>query len=450
MKMSSIHEGRISSLTAGRYNQPVTTPRELRNLPIDTTSNPNNKKPAKFQGAIVTAAGTLALLSMGILYAWSVIKANIPDSWGWAEYQKSLPFSTACVILPFTTILGAKLLGKFGPRKVVTAAGVLAGLGMIIPSQSTSPWVHTLAFGLLIACGIGFTFSSASATSMMWFPESKTGLISGIVVAGFGMGSAWVAPLARASISANGLPETMLYFGFGMTLLVVLCAQFMRVPPDGFIPTTKGKADPESTTPVVEFQPRRLFRTWQFYLIWIAFAFGSGAGLMVIGNLALIVKDQVGLAAFSAVAVSALALGNGAGRVLYGVLSDKLGRRAILISAFLFQAVLIYLLISLTPGSPAAAVPVLMIFVALIGANYGANLAVFPALTRDYYGTGNYAMNYGIVNTAWGLGGFMLSQLAGTIRQTTGTYNQAYLLSTGMLVAAAILMSVLKTPQPSR
>jgi MFS transporter, OFA family, oxalate/formate antiporter len=232
--------------------------------------------------------------------------------------------------------------------------------------------------------------------------------------------------------------------------VVILCAQFMRFPPADFIPTTNGKADPVSAIPVEEFQPRQIFRTWQFYPIWIAFAFGSGAGLMVIGNLALIVKDQVGLAAVSALAVSALALGNGAGRVLYGVLSDKLGRRAILIAAFLFQAVLIYLLISLTPGSPAAAVPVLMIFVALIGANYGANLAVFPALTRDYYGTANYAMNYGIVNTAWGLGGFMLSQLAGTIRQTTGTYNQAYLLSTGMLVAAAILMVLLKSPQPDR
>ena len=106
------------------------------------------------------------------------------------EYQKSLPFSTACVILPFTTILGAKLLGRFGPRRVVTAAGILAGLGMLIPSLSTSPWVHTLAFGILIACGIGFTYSSASPTSMKWFPESKTGLISGIVVAGFG----WAAP----------------------------------------------------------------------------------------------------------------------------------------------------------------------------------------------------------------------------------------------------------------
>ena len=260
---------------------------------------------------------------MGVLYAWSVIKANIPDAWGWADYQKSLPFSTACVVLPFTTILGAKLLGKYGPRKVVTAAGVLAGLGMIIPSQSTSPWVHTMAFGLLIACGIGFTFSSASATSMMWFPESKTGLISGIVVAGFGMGSAWVAPLARASISANGLPVHHAVFRFWDDADGGPVRPVHALPSRRIYSHPKGKADPESTTPVGNSNPGEFFRTWQFYLIWIAFAFGSGAGLMVIGNLALIVKDQIGLAAFSAVAVSALALGNGGGRVLYGLLSDK-------------------------------------------------------------------------------------------------------------------------------
>ena len=399
------------------------------------------------QGVIVTAAGTIALLSMGVLYAWSVIKANIPAAWGWADFQKSLPFSTACVILPFTTILGAKLLGKYGPRKVVTAAGVLAGLGMIIPSQSTSPWVHTIAFGLLIACGIGFTYSSASPTSMKWFPESKTGLISGIVVAGFGMGSAWVAPLARVSINLHGLQSTMLYFGFGMTVMVVLCAQFMRFPPKGYIPAGEVSHENSPSAPTREFLPMELFRTWQFYLIWIAFAFGSGAGLMVIGNLALIVKDQIGLVAFSAVAVSALAFGNGGGRVLYGLLSDKVGRKAVLLTAFLSQAVLIFALMKFTAGSSFVNAPLLMVLVALIGANYGANLAVFPALTRDYYGPKNYAMNYGIVNTAWGLGGFMLSQLAGTIRDTTGTYNQAYILSTVMLIIAAILTGFLKSPQ---
>ena len=88
---------------------------------------------------------------------------------------------------------------------------------------------------------------------------------------------------------------------------------------------------------------------------------------MVIGNLALIVKDQVGLAAVSAVAVSALAMGNGTGRVMYGSFPTSSGARAILITAFLFQAVPIYLLISFTPGSPLADVPVLMVLVMLIG-----------------------------------------------------------------------------------
>jgi len=261
------------------------------------------------------------------------------------------------------------------------------------------------------------------------------------------MGSAWVAPLARASIDLHGLQSTMLYFGLGMTVVVVLCAQFMRFPPKGFIPA--GEVSHENSSPATsrEFLPGELFRSWQFYLIWVAFAFGSGAGLMIIGNLALIVKDQIGLAVFSAIAVSALALGNGGGRVLYGLFSDKIGRKAVLLTAFLSQAVLIFALMNFTADSPFVNVPLLMVLVALIGANYGANLAVFPALTRDYYGPKNYAMNYGIVNTAWGFGGFMLSQLAGSIRDTTGNYNQAYILSTVMLVIAAILMAFLKSPQ---
>jgi OFA family oxalate/formate antiporter-like MFS transporter len=410
-------------------------------------STETNTKPAgNKQGWIVTIAGTLALLSLGVLYAWSVVKANIPEAWNWADSQKSLPYSTACVIFSLSTILGAKLLGKYGPRVVVTAGGILAGLGMILPSFSTSPWVYTLAFGLLVGAGIGFVYSTASPTALKWFPASKTGLISGIVVAGFGMGSAWVAPLARATIASIGLQTTMLYFGIGMAVAVVIFAQFMRFPPAGYIPAETGTRKAAKVA-ARDFSTGEVVRTWQFYLIWIAFAFGSGAGLMVIGNLASIVKDQIGLAAFSAVAVSALAIGNGGGRVLYGVLSDKIGRKNVMLIAFIFQAVLIFVLTYFVKGSAYVNAPVLLVFVALIGANYGANLAVFPAMTKDYYGPKNFAMNYGIVYTAWGLGGFMLSQLAGTIRDTTGNYNQAYLLAAVMLIIAAILMGILKSPQ---
>jgi nitrate/nitrite transporter NarK len=260
------------------------------------------------------------------------------------------------------------------------------------------------------------------------------------------MGSAWVAPLARATIASIGLQTTMLYFGIGMAVAVVIFAQFLRFPPAGYIPAETGTKKAAKVA-ARDFSTGEVVRTWQFYLIWIAFAFGSGAGLMVIGNLASIVKDQIGLAAFSAVAVSALAIGNGGGRVLYGVLSDKIGRKNVMLIAFIFQAVLIFVLTYFVKGSAYVNAPVLLVFVALIGANYGANLAVFPAMTKDYYGPKNFAMNYGIVYTAWGLGGFMLSQLAGTIRDTTGNYNQAYLLAAVMLIIAAILMGILKSPQ---
>lgn len=408
-----------------------------------------NKGAVANKGWLVTVAGTCALLALGVLYAWSVIKANIPAEWGWADSQKSLPYSVACVVFSIMTLVGARLLSKYGPRVVVSAGGVLAGLGVIISSQSTSPWVYTLAFGVLLGSGIGFVYASASPTALKWFPASKTGLISGIVVAGFGMGSAWVAPLARALISSIGLQTTMLYLGIGMLVVVVAFAQLLQFPPAGYVPAGSAPAKTAAAVKKQEFTPGETVKTWQFYLLWITFAFGSGAGLMVIGNLASIVKEQIGLAAVSAVAVSALALGNGGGRVLYGVLSDKIGRKNVLLIAFIFQAALVYGLSFVVKDSALATVPVLMALVALIGANYGANLAVFPAMTKDYYGLKNFAMNYGIVYTAWGLGGFMLSQLAGAIKDATGSFNNAYLLAAAMLVVAAVLMAVLKSPQPA-
>jgi OFA family oxalate/formate antiporter-like MFS transporter len=344
------------------------------------------------------------------------------------------------------TMVGARLLNRFGPRIVVSMGGILAGLGVIISSQSSSPWAFTLAFGVLLGSGIGFVYATASPTALKWFPASKTGLISGIVVAGLGMGAAWVAPLARTMIGSIGLQSTMLYLGIGMLIVVVAFAQLLQAPPTGYVPAGSVLGKTVAGQKNTDFIPGETVKSWQFYLLWITFAFGSGAGLMVIGNLASIVKDQVGLPAVSALAVSVIAIGNGSGRVLYGGLSDKIGRKAVLIIAFVFQAVLVFVLSFVVKDSPLANVPLLMVLVALIGVNYGANLSVFPAITKDYYGLKNFAMNYGIVYTAWGLGGFMLSQLAGSMKDTYGNFNNAYLLSAVLLVIAAVLMAMMKTP----
>ena len=385
------------------------------------------QKSLKNRGVLVTIAGTAALLALGVLYSWSVFKANIPAEWGWLESQKSLPYSVAAVVFSIMTFVGARLLARYSPRLIVSAGGVMAGLGVIISSFSSSPWVFTIAFGVVLGSGLGFVYASAGPTAIKWFDSSKTGLISGIVVAGFGMGSFWVAPLARSLMASYGLQTTMFYLGIGMLIAVVGFAQLMKNPPDNFIPEGEELLQTTTKNTTKDFSIKETIRTWQFYVIWIVFAFGSGAGLMIIGNLASIVKDQIGLPAFSAIAVSALALGNGGGRVLYGILSDKIGRRNTLLIAFVMQAFLIGGLFFTKTSSLLTNVPLLMIFVALVGANYGANLAVIPAMMKDYYGAKNLAMNYGVVYTAWGLGGFMVSQLGSTIKDIYGSYNYAYL-----------------------
>ncbi len=147
------------------------------------------------------------------------------------------------------------------------------------------------------------------------------------------------------------------------------------------------------------------------------------------------------------VLVAVLAVGNGAGRIVAGMVSDRIGRKATLFSCFVFQAILILLLSQAKTGTALGGTAVLAVLSALIGANYGANLSLFPSVTKDFYGLKNFGMNYGLVFTAWGLGGFMLSLLAGKVYDATKTFTFAYYCSAGLLIAAAMVTFLVKSPQ---
>jgi len=185
--------------------------------------------------------------------------------------------------------------------------------------------------------------------------------------------------------------------------------------------------------------------TAQFYLLWFMYACGAGAGLMVIGKLAIIAKVQAGIdLGFLLVAV--LAIGNGAGRIVAGTLSDKIGRKATLFMCFVVQAVLVLVLSQTVEGGTLAQAPILALVSALIGANYGANLSLFPSVTKDYYGLKNFGVNYGLVFTAWGVGGFMLAFLAGRLYDVYQTFNFAYYGASVLLILAAIVTVFVKAP----
>lgn len=384
----------------------------------------------------VVLAGLGINLALGVLYAWSVISKGIPESWGWSEADKSWPYSICCLVFCLVMVPAGRIQDRFGPQAVAAVGGVLVGLGLILASFTTSALGFIIGFGVLTGAGIGCGYAAATPPAIKWFPAAKTGLITGIVVSGFGLASVYIAPLANALIQSIGIASTVLWFGVGFLIVVVGLATLLRPPPAGYVPL----ASPTSQVPDApqeQFTPSQMLRTGQFYVLWFLYACGAGAGLMVIAKLAKIAQVQAGLD-MGFLLVAALALGNGAGRILAGMHSDLIGRKLTLGANFLVQAVLVVLLSQVAEGGALASMGVLALMSAAIGANYGANLSLFPSITKDYYGTKHFGVNYGLVFTAWGAGGFMLALLAGKVFDATQSFTFAYNCSVALLVAAAV------------
>lgn len=406
---------------------------------------------AKNHGWRVTFAGMGINLALGILYTWSVISKGIPGEWAWNEAEKSLPYSIACLIFAIVMVPAGRIQDRISPRLAATIGGILVGIGMVIASFTTTPIGFVLGFGVLAGAGIGFGYASATPPAVKWFPKAKTGLIAGIVVSGFGLASVYAAPLAKGLTDALGIQKMVLILGIGFLIVVVGLAQLLRAPRGGYVhpedAAIKAKSGVKKgdTIKKEEFTPKEMLKTWQFYALWFMFACGAGAGLMVISKLASIAKIQASLE-LGFILVASLAVGNGGGRVLAGILSDKIGRKTTMLICFLLQAGMIVLLALAKEGSFLATIPVMIILSALIGANYGANLSLFPSVTKDFYGIDHFGTNYGLVFTAWGVGGFMLSLLAGRLYDVYQTFAVAYYGAAGLLLAAAVVSLFLKGP----
>jgi OFA family oxalate/formate antiporter-like MFS transporter len=401
----------------------------------------------KNRGWSVTLAGLGINLALGVLYTWSVISKGVPEEWHWTETDKSLPYAVACLVFCLIMVPAGRMQDRMGPRIVATIGGLLVGIGLIVASRTTSPMGYILGFGVLAGAGFGFGYASATPPAVKWFPASKTGLIAGLVVSGFGLASVYAAPLAKWLTGAYGLPTMVISFGIGFLIVVTLLAQRLTAPPAGYVPAGSPAA-PTGAAALrkADFTPVEMLKTPQFWALWFIYACGAGAGLMIIGKLAKIGQDQAGLS-LGFVLVAVLALGNGGGRIVAGILFDKIGRKAALLLFFGLQTVCILLLSRTSEGSFLAQTPVLALLSALIGAGYGANLSLFPSITKDFYGLKNFGVNYGLIFTAWGLGGFMLALLAGKVYDKTHAFTFAYYCSAGLLVTALIVTLLVKPPR---
>jgi MFS family permease len=405
------------------------------------------------KGWPVVLSGLGINLTLGIIYAYSIFKEAISASvnahdgrFTWDLANLNDPYAICCLMCALTVVFAGRLQDKLGPRLTAMVCGILVGLGLICVSLSYSLVTWVLGFGVLVGMGLGFGEVSCLPPALKWFAPSKTGMIAGIVAFGYGLAPVYIAPLSEFLIDTYGISTSMMIFGVSYLLVICVLAQFLVNPSAGYQPP-EGMPDPAKTSTgsgsslMVNFQPTEVLRMSAFYKLWLMLAISAGAGLMIIGNVAGMANQSLGAMAWIVVAL--MAVGNAGGRVVAGVLSDKIGRMRTLTITMMAQAAMMVAL--LLVGSANAS---FMVFGAtFVGFNYGANFSLFPASVKDFFGLKNFGSNYGLICTAWGAGGLVFPKVSQMIVAATGTFNAAYVTAAILLVLSAGLSLMTKAPR---
>jgi len=419
---------------------------------------------------LVVVGALLIQLCLGAIYAWSVFTTKLKDPAGQFAFtatQTQIIFSVGLGMFAALMPFAGKLQAKIKPRPVALMGGLILGLGYILAGFIGKTFAtQLLTIGVLGGAGIGLAYVCPIAVGMRWFPDKK-GLITGIAVAGFGFGALLWVQLAGAwghLLDTIGVLRTFMYYGVAFAALVSIGSIFMVYPPEGWRPRgwdpSQTKKGGKSAEPPVEMCSSEMLKTGSCYLIWLAYAFCALAGLMVIGIAKLFGGDalvssgvekyadpKIAAAAASTAYAIFFALANGFGRIGWGIIADGIGwKRSITIMAII-QGIAMAALYFL--GSNYAA---LCIFFAVVGANFGGTLALFPLSTAGCFGTRNIGQNYGFMFTAYGVGGIVGPILAGIFKdmgQGKGVtaWMPPFMIAAVLCIIASAIIMTLKQPK---
>jgi OFA family oxalate/formate antiporter-like MFS transporter len=384
--------------------------------------------------------GLMMNIALGTLYAWSVFVAPLEKEFGWKRADTSMVFTIAVVVFALTFIVAGRLQDKYGPFWVSLTGGVLVSLGFFLCAFTHSLTYLFICFGVIGGLGNGFGYSTPIPVMAKWFPD-KRGLAVGLAVGGYGAGSAIFGPLANLKlIPAYGVHTTFMILGGIFLVMTVIGAFLLKNPPPGYKPAgwTPAPATAKTGATTQEFTPSEVLKTPAFYFMWIAYALGASAGLMVISQLVPFAKSMgIPSAALVTMTLVVSATGNASGRILSGWMSDALGRLNVLrlmIAVSMISMPLLYL-----AGSN---VSYLYVMVFIVYWCYGTQLSVNGSATADFWGTKNAGINYGMLFTAWGVAGIIGPRIGGVLFDKYKNYQMAFY-TAGVLAAVALVAELM-------
>jgi OFA family oxalate/formate antiporter-like MFS transporter len=383
-------------------------------------------------------------------------------TFGFSKTETQMVFAAGLALFAIVMVLAGRMLPKVGPRALAIAGGVVLGLGYVLAGV-LNPGAFMVTFilvGIVGGAGIGLGYVVPIAVAMKWFPDKK-GLVAGLAVAGFGFGALlWVKLAGKVTtigwtglIANLGLDTTFIIYGIAFAAMCIIGAIWMKNPPAGYKP--EGWEPPAASiggkpaAGSVDFTSGQMLATPQFYMIFLCFVFGAGAGLMSIGLMKLFPKQALEAGGLSAIEASAVAgtamavffsLANGIGRIVWGKLADAMGPKASIFIMLATQGVLV-ICFQWMAGSEY----MLYLGATLIGFNFGGNFALFPTITADTFGTKYIGQNYPWVFLSYGVGGIAGPIMGGKLGDL-GNFPLAFSICGGLVLAGAVLILMVKHP----
>ncbi|HTZ97774.1 MAG TPA: oxalate/formate MFS antiporter [Terriglobales bacterium] len=341
-------------------------------------------------------------------YAFTLFTPGMKQTFASVPYAKiAAVFSAFILFETWPMPVAGYFVDKFGIRKLMTLGAIFIGVGWILGGTiAKSPFELYIYYGVIAGTGAGIIYISSVANAVKWFPDRR-GLAVGLTAAGFGGGAALtVIPIAN-SIHNMGWAHAMAVWGAAQGVIALIAAMILHHPPAGWAPAgwspeTKkiGKAVVQSKVNFTWFQT--LGRP-EFYFLYVMFFFACAGGLIATANLSQIAKSLrvsdarlFGLAIVP-LAVTLTSLCNAGSRILWGSVSDRLGRENTMFVTFGVEAILIYAVTRIA-GNPVAFV----ILFSLVFLFWGEVFSLFSATTGDIFGAKNASANYGMVYTSKG------------------------------------------------
>ena len=381
-------------------------------------------------GIVVTCIGVGAMLSL------SVFLQPMSEAMGWSRTG----ISTAALINWLSMGIGAFLWGalsdRFGTRAVVLSGGVLLGIGLVTASRATTLGQFQILFGVLVGLAAGSFYAPLTATTTRWFTRNRS-LAVALVSAGLSLGSTTVGPLARWLITSYDWRTAMLVIGDLAWLLIIPAALLVREPPPAAdsIATRAAAADGSGLTVA------QALTSPQFAAIALAFFACCAAHSGPIFHMITHAIDH-GVSAMAATTVLSVAgLASLSGRILCGLIADRIGAKRMLVIGLAMQAVAVSLYVFTSSLGSFYALAL------LFGFSYGGVMPLYAILVREYFGARIMGTTFGAVSSVSTLGMALGPWAGGWLYDTVGGYFWLYMGSFGIGLGAMAIAFTFRPPR---